>query len=65
MTSELSRLLVALGHDPAEHTAERKPEPFAGLLVSDAGGPVRFYTAKVLRRKRRDVEFLRAWEAAA
>lgn len=65
MTSELSRLLLALGHDPAEHTAEAKPEPFAGLLVKDASGPVRFYTARVLLRKKRDVDFMRAWEAAA
>jgi hypothetical protein len=64
VTAELVRLLRALGHDPTEHTAERKPGPFAGVLVTDAAGPVRFYTAKVLRRKGRDAEFLRAWEAA-
>lgn len=65
MSSELRRLLLALGYD-ASHTAERivDPKKGVGLQVYRAGEPVKFLLARKLAAKREDADFLRAWEAS-
>lgn len=60
-----TRMLVALGHDPAKHRIEGRTGKHPGLqVVTAAGTPVAFYTRKALRRKQADQKFMAAWKEA-